>query len=173
MEPSDAFLSLQPFCVDVCKERNAEVLNALTEAIDRITDDETLQRLQDYVLYPLKLIFKLRERRNFENADDGNNPKDKAVEAGIRCLRAVLKRTVIDSVATAVDLLTSLLAILGHPKNGGRVDAAVGEDLKEAVVNAAESLVNSCDDGVRKQLCAVRLAKEESDDGGQLTLLSS
>ena len=88
-------------------------------------------------------------------------------------MRAVLKRTVIDSVATAVDLLTSLLAILGHPKNGGRVDAAVGEDLKEAVVNAAESLVNSCDDGVRKQLCAVRLAKEETDDDGQLTLLSS
>ena len=157
MDTSEVFLRLQPLCVTVCKDRDIESLKALTNAIDRIPDDETLQRLQDYVLYPLKLILKLREQKNSTTGEGklSNIPREKTVETTIRCLRAVLKRTSVNNVATAVDLFTSLLSILGHPRNGGRVDAGLGEDLKEEVVLAAEVLIRNCDDDVREQLCTV------------------
>ena len=162
MEPSETFLRLQPFCIAACKERNVDSLKALTNAIDQIQDDETLQRLQDYVFYPLKLILKLRDQRNASGGgketgpSKANMPKEKTVELALRCLRAVLKRTTVDSTVTAVQLLTMLFSVLGHPKNGGRVDAGLGEDLKEEVIFAVEALIRNCSDDALEQLCTVR-----------------
>ena len=174
MEASEAFVRLQPFCVAACKERSAESLEDLRGVLDRVTDDASLQRLQDYVLFPPKLVLKLPTttptRQNGAAGGDESTtttttsttttrtrkfPREKIVESAIRLIRAVLKRTVVDNVENAVELFTLLLSTIGHPKNGGRVDAGVGEELKESVVLAVESVVRSCDDHVRLRLCTV------------------
>ena len=161
METSDAFRRLQPICVAVCKERSVASINNLRDAVDGISDDENIQRLQEYILFPLKLILKLPNTQNNALLSPPpsliKTPRDQVIESSLQCLRALLKRTTVDSVETAVELFTSLLGVLGHPRNGGRVDAGVSEERKEIVLAALETLVRKCSSVVALQLCTVRL----------------
>ena len=161
MQSSDAFRRLQPICVAVCRERSVSSLTALRDAVNSISDDESLQRLQEYILFPLKLILKLPTLEQNDSLASHSSlpskaPLDKVIESSIQCVRSVLKRTTVNNVETAVEIFTSLLGVLGHPKNGGRAEVGVSEERKESVVAAVETLVRNCDDEVRLQLCTVR-----------------
>ena len=174
MDGSEAFVRLQPYCVAACRERTAESLDDLLGVLDRVSDDASLQRLQDYVLFPPKLVLKLLTTTTTPTRQNGavvvgvdestssmtttttrKLPREKIVLSAIRLVGAVLKRTVVENVETAVELLTLFLSTIGHPKNGGCVDAGLGEELKESVVKAVESVVGSCDDHIRLRLCTV------------------
>lgn len=149
MESSEAFLTLQPYCVAVCKERSADTVDGLNKAIDDLPD-VAVQSLQEYVLFPLRLMLKIAGSEN----EKINN--DKVTESVINCISTILKKTILTSLETLVELYTSLCVKISHPKNNGRVFASLSEELKESTTKALNLLVFKSSETLLQHLSSLK-----------------
>ena len=57
-ELSSAFATLRPICVRLTKEHSRENVATLHSAIKQITTPAAIQQLQEYIIFPLRIILK-------------------------------------------------------------------------------------------------------------------
>ena len=60
---SAAFSRLQPLCVRLAKEHTRDNVTMVMRELETIECKEVMQQLQEYVLFPLRLILKQPEKR--------------------------------------------------------------------------------------------------------------
>ena len=60
---SAAFSKLQPLCVRLAKEHTRDNVTAVMKEIEVIECTEVNQQLQEYVLFPLRLILKQPQQK--------------------------------------------------------------------------------------------------------------
>ena len=60
---SVAFSRLQPLCVRLAREHTRDNIAVVIRELESIECTEVMQQLQEYVLFPLRLILKQPEKR--------------------------------------------------------------------------------------------------------------
>ena len=60
---SSAFSRLQPHCVRLAKQHTRDNVTMVMREIEKIECTEVMQQLQEYVLFPLRIIIKQSQDR--------------------------------------------------------------------------------------------------------------
>ncbi|XP_064596602.1 TELO2-interacting protein 1 homolog [Liolophura sinensis] len=133
------FETFQPICVQLAKEHTRENVQALIRALDDANADG-LQELQEYILFPLRIILKQPKKMSEELYTDV-----------CTCMGLVLSKTTVHRWEMCFDVLTTLSVLISSPANIGKV-SNVSEELKFAVIKCLDTLLKSCDSSIIEKL---------------------
>ncbi|XP_023193679.1 TELO2-interacting protein 1 homolog isoform X2 [Xiphophorus maculatus] len=129
-DPKIAFAYLRPACVLLTKEPSVTNVESLSEQLKDI-HDASLQQLQEYVLFPLRFVFKVPGQK-----------KEKLVQSVAEAVSYVLERTCVRSWDMLRDVFSELCVCLCSPTDPGQ-PAGTSEELKSAVLQCLDALLHS------------------------------
>ncbi|XP_071491313.1 TELO2-interacting protein 1 homolog [Diadema antillarum] len=135
----EAFEAMKPLCVVLLKEHTLERVMAVARTVADL-DPDALQSLQQYILFPLRVMLK-----------DQAKLAAGVGEAGVRCMQLVLSRTTVGNWEMFSDLFTVLCVMISSKDMCGRASDA-SEELKLAVVQTLAALLISADADLLMQL---------------------
>ncbi|KAL1249374.1 hypothetical protein QQF64_020379 [Cirrhinus molitorella] len=92
---------------------------------------ESLQQLQDYILFPLRFVLKIP-----------GSKRDGLIQAVMEAMTYVLENTCVQSWDSLRDLFSELCLCLCSPKDPGK-PATTSEELKLAVLRCLDALIHS------------------------------
>ncbi|XP_030842988.1 TELO2-interacting protein 1 homolog isoform X2 [Strongylocentrotus purpuratus] len=139
MSKSSAFECLRPLCVVLMKEQTLESIQAVARSIQDL-DTESLQALQQYVLFPLRILLK-----NQSKLSTG------VCEAGVLCMQSILEKTTLVNWEMFSDIFTALCVTISSKQSNGQASDG-SEELKLAVVKALTAMLKSADPAIILQL---------------------
>lgn len=127
------FKTVQPRCVGVVKNPDVEHLNLLYDVLCAVPAYH-LVFLQDYVLFPLRIVFKHSLKEKFD---------DKTLCRAMDCVQLIIKKTdQLERWNTFVDMFSQLFALLNSHDQPTRFQS-LSEFVKLHILNALWSLVNA------------------------------
>lgn len=126
-----AFECLRPVCVQLTRVHTRENVGHLKAALG-VVDSRCLQHLQEYVLFPLRLIIKQTSPDTHE---------DLLIDV-LACMRVVLRASSISRVEMFTDLFNSTCLLLSSPDSQTNV-RDVCEELKLQLVHCLSDLLAS------------------------------
>ncbi|XP_024148210.1 TELO2-interacting protein 1 homolog isoform X2 [Oryzias melastigma] len=129
-DPNIAFAYLRPACVQLTKDPSVTNVETLRGQLKDI-NDATLQKLQEYILFPLRFVLKVPGPK-----------KEKLVQAVAEAISFMLENTCVQSWDTLRDLFSELCLCLCCPADPGR-PAEVSEELKLALVVCLDALLHA------------------------------
>lgn len=129
-DPNIAFAYLRPACVQLTKDPSVTNVETLRGQLKDI-NDATLQKLQEYILFPLRFVLKVPGPK-----------KEKLVQAVAETISFMLENTCVQSWDTLRDLFSELCLCLCCPADPGR-PAEVSEELKLALVVCLDALLHA------------------------------
>ncbi|XP_061745264.1 TELO2-interacting protein 1 homolog isoform X2 [Nerophis ophidion] len=130
-DPKMAFAHLRPACVLLSRQPTLHNVETLSGQL-REVEHATLQQLQDYVLFPLRLVLK----------GGGGAKKEKVVQAVVEAMTQVLEKTCVQSWETLRQLFSELCLCLCSPCDPGK-PADTSEELKLAVLRCLDALLHA------------------------------
>ncbi|XP_061841525.2 TELO2-interacting protein 1 homolog isoform X2 [Nerophis lumbriciformis] len=130
-DPKMAFAHLRPACVLLSRQPTLHNVETLSGQL-REVEHATLQQLQDYVLFPLRLVLK----------GGGGAKKEKVVQAVVETMTQVLEKTCVQSWETLRQLFSELCLCLCSPCDPGK-PADTSEELKLAVLRCLDALLHA------------------------------
>ncbi|XP_071944583.1 TELO2-interacting protein 1 homolog [Antedon mediterranea] len=137
----EAFQRLRPVCVAMTKQANCSQAKALLHILEN-QNCCTLQHLQQYILFPLRVIL--------------HNPKTKKedlIEVTLKCLLELFKKTSINNWQLFFDyfqLLCVLLSTSIQPDSDG-----IPEEIQLNVVKCLQNLIQNADSSTLISLYSV------------------
>ncbi|XP_078696287.1 TELO2-interacting protein 1 homolog [Branchiostoma floridae x Branchiostoma belcheri] len=139
----EAFRRLRPVCVRLTKEQAVENVLELRRSLEE-TSGEDLQQLQEYALFPLRILLKQKQSRH-----------ERLTQAVLECMTHVFQHTHVHHWDMLEDTFTQLCVLLSSPTNNGQV-ADISEEVKLAVVTTLKSLLLAADSSLLVSLYSVR-----------------
>ncbi|XP_061913796.1 TELO2-interacting protein 1 homolog isoform X4 [Entelurus aequoreus] len=130
-DPKMAFAHLRPGCVLLSRQPTLHNVETLSGQLKEV-EHATLQQLQDYVLFPLRLVLK----------GGGGAKKEKVVQAVVETMTQVLEKTCVQSWETLRQLFSELCLCLCSPCDPGK-PADTSEELKLAVLRCLDALLHA------------------------------
>ncbi|XP_060078386.1 TELO2-interacting protein 1 homolog [Ylistrum balloti] len=139
---SSLFERLRPICVQLTKEHTRENVTALYQAINGL-ERKYMQELQEYVLFPLRIILKQEKKYAGE-----------MYVALYQCMEYVLSHSCVTRWDMFQDIFNTACLTLSDPSNPSKV-SHISEELKLAIVQMLLSLLKSSDFNIIENLFAV------------------
>ncbi|KAI8488336.1 TEL2-interacting protein 1 [Branchiostoma belcheri] len=139
----EAFRRLRPVCVRLTKEQTVENVLELRRSLEDISGED-LQQLQEYALFPLRILLKQNQRAH-----------ERLTQAGLECMTHVFQHTHVHHWDMLEDTFTQLCVLLSSPANNGQV-ADLSEELKLAVVTTLKSLLLAADSSLLVSLYSMK-----------------
>ncbi|KAL4220850.1 TEL2-interacting protein 1 [Mactra antiquata] len=139
---SEAFTLLKPYCVTLTKDHTRENIAKLFSAL-RSVNLVFLQDLQEYVIFPLRIILK--------------HPKKCSQDLYLdlyTCMEYVLGHTRITRWDLFQDIFHNATTILSCPTDHTKV-ATMSEELKIAIIQTLRTLVKNSDHSVIQHLYTI------------------
>ncbi|XP_052284808.1 TELO2-interacting protein 1 homolog [Dreissena polymorpha] len=139
---SEAFSRLKPFCVQLTREHTRENIAKLFTALQSV-DIVYLQDLQEYVIFPLRIILK--------------HPKKSSQDLYLdlyACMEYVLGHTKVTRWDLFHDIFHTATTMLSCPTDQSKV-AHLSEELKIAIIQTLRTLVKNAECSVVQQLYGV------------------
>ncbi|XP_052760793.1 TELO2-interacting protein 1 homolog [Mya arenaria] len=136
---SEAFSRLKPYCVQLTREHTRENIAELFNALQAV-DNVFLQDLQEYVIFPLRIILK--------------QPKKCSQDLYLdlyTCMEYVLGHTRITRWDLFQDIFNTATTMLSCPTDQSKV-AKLSEELKLAIIQTLRTLVKNSECSVVQQL---------------------
>ncbi|ESO83680.1 hypothetical protein LOTGIDRAFT_169160 [Lottia gigantea] len=128
MDRSVAFNNLQPICVVVTKQPSRENILKLREELMKL-DVGLLQDFQEYVIFPLRLVFK--QTKTIE--------EDTYIKT-CECLKYIFDNTTISNWQMVQDLFTTICFLI-NPPNGESKEESKSEEFMLILLNCLSSLI--------------------------------
>nr|XP_022346187.1 TELO2-interacting protein 1 homolog [Crassostrea virginica] len=141
------FDKLRPFCVQLSKEHSRKNIVAVTKALEGI-DRGCIQDLQEYLLFPLRIILK----QPTKYSEDFYTDLFTLMEKILGCCR-------VWNWELFTDLFTLSCVMISSPSEQGRGEGkatAKSEDLKAAVVQNIKTLVSKSDYSIIQKLFSLQ-----------------
>ncbi|XP_056022184.1 TELO2-interacting protein 1 homolog [Ostrea edulis] len=141
------FDKVRPLCVQLSKDHSRKNIVAVTKALEGI-DRGCIQDLQEYLLFPLRIILK----QPTKYSEDFYTDLFTLMERILGCTR-------VWNWELFTDLFTLSCVIISSPTEHGRGDGkatAKSEDLKAAVVQNIKTLVSKSDYSVIQRLFSIQ-----------------
>ncbi|ELT91555.1 hypothetical protein CAPTEDRAFT_223407 [Capitella teleta] len=135
----EAFEALRPICVQLAREQSLANVTQLRECLSKV-HPLAFQPLQEYLLFPLRLILKQSKSANH----------DFYAEV-LSTMASIFSQTQTSSWDSFTDVFTSVCLLLSSPNSPGKV-ATMPEELKLAAVTALDELIKSADNQIQEQL---------------------
>ncbi|XP_069120826.1 TELO2-interacting protein 1 homolog [Argopecten irradians] len=142
MLKSGLFERLRPICVQLTREHTRENVSALSKALNGL-ERKYMQELQEYVLFPLRIILKQEKKYGEELYVDI-----------YQCMEYVLSRSCVTRWDMFLDIFNTACMALSDPRDPSKVPD-LSEELKLAVVQMLLSLLKSSDFNIIENLFAV------------------
>ncbi|XP_078616742.1 TELO2-interacting protein 1 homolog [Branchiostoma floridae x Branchiostoma japonicum] len=139
----EAFRRLRPCCVQLTKQQTVQNVSELRKLLEE-TAEEDLQQLQEYALFPLRIVLKQKQRQH-----------ERLTQAVLECMTHVFQHTQVHHWDMLEDTFTQLCVLLSSPSNNGQV-ADLSEELKLAVVTTLKSLLLAADSSLLVSLYSVK-----------------
>ncbi|CAH1239329.1 TTI1 [Branchiostoma lanceolatum] len=139
----EAFRRLRPCCVQLTKEQTVQNVSELRRLLEE-TAGEDLQQLQEYALFPLRILLKQKQRLH-----------ERLTQAVLECMTHVFQHTHVHHWDMLEDTFTQLCVLLSSPSNNGQV-ADMSEELKLAVVTTLKSLLLATDSSLLVRLYSLQ-----------------
>ncbi|XP_033763360.1 TELO2-interacting protein 1 homolog [Pecten maximus] len=142
MLKSGLFERLRPICVQLTREHTRENVTALFQGINGL-ERKYMQELQEYVLFPLRIILKQEKKYAGELYVDI-----------YQCMEYVLARSCVTRWDMFLDIFNTACMALSDPSDPSKV-SSLSEELKLAIVQMLLSLLKSSDFNIIENLFAV------------------
>ncbi|XP_060595560.1 TELO2-interacting protein 1 homolog [Ruditapes philippinarum] len=139
---TEAFSLLKPFCVTLTKDHTRENIAKLFTALQSV-DILFLQDLQEYVIFPLRIILK--------------HPKKCSQDLYLdlyTCMEYVLGHTKVTRWDLFQDIFHNATAMLSCPTDQSKV-ATLSEELKIAIIQTLRTLVKNSESSVVQHLYTI------------------
>ncbi|XP_035697320.1 TELO2-interacting protein 1 homolog [Branchiostoma floridae] len=139
----EAFRRLRPCCVQLTKQQTVQNVSELRKLLEE-TAEEDVQQLQEYALFPLRIVLKQKQRLH-----------ERLTQAVLECMTHVFQHTQVHHWDMLEDTFTQLCVLLSSPSNNGQV-ADLSEEVKLAVVTTLKSLLLAADSSLLVSLYSVK-----------------
>ncbi|OWF46694.1 TELO2-interacting protein 1 homolog [Mizuhopecten yessoensis] len=139
---SGLFERLRPICVQLTREHTRENVTALFQAVTGL-ERKYMQELQEYVLFPLRIILKQEKKYSGELYVDI-----------YQCMECVLSSSCVTRWDMFLDIFNTACMTLSDPTDPSKL-SPISEELKLAIVQMLLSLLKSSDFNIIENLFAV------------------